>query len=83
MIIETSREYFSISSFRHRALKHFVAIWATLPRQVVEAWSLKIDCYFYTDISADWNGILVEKREKFLTAGYVAFIVPVCDTKFV
>ena len=34
MIIETSREYFSISSFLHRALKHFVAIWATLPRQL-------------------------------------------------
>ena len=34
MIIETSQEYFSISSFRHRALKHFVAIWATLPRQL-------------------------------------------------
>ena len=34
MIIETSRDYFSISSFRRRALKHFVAIWATLPRQL-------------------------------------------------
>ena len=27
--------------------------------------------------------ILVEKREKFLNAGYVAFIVPVCDIKSV
>ena len=34
MIIETSREYFSIASFRHRTLKRFVAIWATLPRQL-------------------------------------------------
>ena len=32
---------------------------------VVEAWSLKIACYFYTDISADSHGILVKKREEF------------------
>ena len=83
MIIETSREYFSISSFGHRTLKHFCSCLSYFAAAIVEAWSLKIDCCFYTDISADWNGILVEKREKFLTAGYVAFIVPVCDTKFV
>ena len=44
---------------------------------------MKIACYFYTDISADSNGILVEKREEFLTAGYVVFIVPVSHTNFV
>ena len=50
---------------------------------IVEAWSLKIACYFYTDISADSNGILVEKREEFQTAGYAVFIVPVSHTNFV
>ena len=44
---------------------------------------MKIACYFYTDISADSNGILVGKREEFLTAGYVVFSVPVSHTKFV
>ena len=50
---------------------------------IVEAWSLKIACYFYTDISADSNEILVEKRDEFLTAGYVVFIVPASHTNFV
>ena len=83
MIIESSREYFSISSFRHRTLKRFVANWATLPRQLWRLEVRKSIAIFFHDLSADWNGILVEKREKFLTAGYVVFIVPVCDTKFV
>ena len=61
----------------------FYSYFSYFAAAIMEAWSLKIDCYFYTDISADWNGILEEKREKFLTAGYVVFIMPVCDTKFV
>ena len=44
---------------------------------------MKIACYFYTDISADSNGIMVGKQEEFLTAGYVVFSVPVSHTKFV
>ena len=75
MIIETSQESPSAQVFCCY-LSYFAAA-------IVEAWSFKIDCYFYTDLSADWNGILVEKREKLLNAGYVAFIVPVCDAKFV
>ena len=50
MIIETSREYFRISSFRHRAMKHFVSYLNYFAAAIVEAWSLKIDCYFYTDM---------------------------------
>ena len=34
MIVTTSLEYFSILSFRHGTLKRFVAIWATLLRQL-------------------------------------------------
>ena len=81
MIIETSREYFSILSFRHRALKHFVAIWTTLPRQMwrPEVWK---SIATFTPTSQQIE-ILVEKREKFLNAGYEAFIVSMCDTKFV
>ena len=75
MIIETSQESPSAQVFCCY-LSYFAAA-------IVEAWSLKIYCYFYTDLSADWNGILVEKQEKFLKAGYEAFIVSVCDTKFV
>ena len=44
---------------------------------------MKITCYFYSEISADLKGILVEKREEFLTAGYAVFIVPVRHTNFV
>ena len=44
---------------------------------------MKIACYFYTDISADSNGILVEKREEFLTAGYAVSIVTLSRTNFV
>ena len=44
---------------------------------------MKIACYFQTDILADSNGIWVGKREEFLTAGYVVFIMPVSHTNFV
>ena len=44
---------------------------------------MKIASYFYTDISADSNGILVEKRDEFLTAGYVVLIMPASHTNFV
>ena len=39
------------TSVTERTLKRFVTICTTL-----EAWSLKIACYFYTDISGDSNG---------------------------
>ena len=74
MIIETSREYFELSSPSAEVFCSYLSYFAAA---IVEAWSLEIDCYFYTDISAGWNGILVEKREI-----SEAFIVSVCDTKF-
>ena len=79
-------QYMSISIYEHFELSSpsaqaFCSYLSYFAAAIVEA--LKIDCYFYTDISADWNGILLEKREKFLTAGYVDFTVPMCDTKFV
>ena len=82
MIIETLPRvfpYFELSSPSAQAFCSYLSYFAAA---IVEAWSLKIDYYFYTDISADWNGIWGEKREKYLNAGYEAFIVSVCDTKF-
>ena len=83
MIIETSREYSSISNFRHRALKDFVAIWATLPRQLwrPEVWK-SIATFTRTSKQIEME-FWWKKQEKFLNAGYEAFIVSVCDTKFV
>ena len=83
MIIETFREYFSISSFRHRTLKHFVAIWATLPRQLWRPEVWKSIATFTPTSQQIQIEFWWKNGRNILTAGYVAFIVPVCDTKFV
>ena len=57
---------FPVGDSRHRTLKRFVASYLCyFAEAIVEAWSLKIACYFYTDISADSNGILVENEKNF------------------
>ena len=65
--------WFPVADFRHRTLKRFVAICATLPRQLwrTEVWnSLAISTRTSQQIQIE---ILVEKREEFLTAGYIVF----------
>ena len=74
MIFETSREYFELSSPSAEVFCSYLSYFAAA---IVEAWSLKIPSQ---QIEMEF---WFEKREKFLNAGYVAFIVPVCDTMIV
>ena len=52
---------------------------------IVETWSLKIACYFYTDISADLNGHFGGSARWISDCRVRSFwkIVPVSHTKFV
>ena len=53
---------FPVADICHRTLKRFACkhylhyFDEAIVNWIVEAWSLKIACYFYTDISADSNG---------------------------
>ena len=66
-------------------LERFVGICATLPRQLWRPEVCKSLADFTPTSKQIQMEILVEKREEFLTAGYVVFekIVPVSQTKFV
>jgi len=83
--LNVTPEAISVADFRHRTLKRFVAICTTLPRQLLRpevGKSLGISTPTSRQVQME---ILVEKREEFMTAGYVVFckIVSVSHTKFV